>query len=148
MRGAWSRAVRRDPESWWAWLATALALGAGLVGWRPGIPLAMAAVAVQAVVLRARARSVRAFPVQVRLAYLALLLLGCWPPLRFVHAAQLAGTATLLVFDYCPLARLLSLLPWNRRGRLTLARVRATFLTPPVAGSILGTLDTGTGARR
>jgi hypothetical protein len=136
---------RRTSLVWWYWLLTGIALGARLAGWTAGLGVAMALTAVQAIHLTLRARRVTAFPVQVRVAYMGLLVLGSWAPL--VHWAQLCGTACLLVFDYCPLARMLSLLPWNRRGPLTLARLRSTFLTPPVQGSIVTALDRPSGAR-
>ena len=74
---------------------------------------------------------------QVRAAYLVLLLLAGWPPFRWLLFLLLAGLLTRVVFDYCLLARLLSLMPWNRKRPLTLALVRATFLSRPVRGSIL-----------
>jgi hypothetical protein len=137
---------RRRGVVWWSWLFTGAALGARRAGWKAGLPLAMALTALQGIYLGLRARRATAFPVQVRAGYLGLLILGSWPPLRALHWAQLAGTATLLRFDYCPLARTLSLLPWNRQAPLTLARVRATFLSPPVQGSIVEALDRAAGS--
>jgi hypothetical protein len=84
-----------------------------------------------------RERSLHAFPVQVRLGYLGLLLLGLWPPLSFLYWIQLAGTSAMVCFDYCPLARFLSLMPWNRRETFTLSVLRRTFLSPPARGNIL-----------
>ena len=84
--------------------------------------------------------SVRAFSVQVRIAYLAVLATGLWPPLGFVHWLQLAGTMAQVGFDYCPLARLVSLMPWNRTQPLTFRLVWRTFALPPMSGSVLGTL--------
>lgn len=125
---------------WWLWLLTALALGAHLGGFRAGLPLAVALTTLQGLRFVVRAGPLDAFPVQVRVAYIVLLFLGSWPPLVAVHWAQLAGTTALIVFDYCPLARLLSLLPYNRRGPLTMARLWATFFSRPVHGSILAAL--------
>jgi hypothetical protein len=124
---------------WWAWLVTLVALAAGGAGFAPGIAVALASVALQAAWL-ARARGATTLAVQVRLLYLVLLALGCWTPLRPLHGTQIAGTAVLLVFDYCCLARVLSLLPWNRREPLTLARLHATFFTAPVRGNIADAL--------
>lgn len=123
-------------SSWWWWLATGGALAAHLAGWAPGLPVAMALTALRGIELTVRERSATAFPVQVRIGYLAILAAGSWPPLVFLHYLQLAGTIALLVFDYCPLARIVSLLPWNRRGPLTLALVRRTFFSRPVQGSV------------
>lgn len=123
--------------SWWYWLATALALSATVIGRSPlGLPIAIALLVIQAIHFGAR-RGARSFPVQVRLAYLAILVAGLVPGLGFLHGLQLAGTTSVLTVGYCPLARCVSLLPWNRRQPLSLALVRHTFLTPPVSGSIL-----------
>jgi hypothetical protein len=129
--------TRRFDFAWWLWLFTGLALGASLAGWAPGLPAAIVLTALQVVHQGVRARNLSALPVQVRAAYLSLLLLGIWPPLRVLHPLQLAGTVALVVFDYCPLARLLALMPWNRRRPFTFALVRSTFLSAPVRGSIL-----------
>ena len=112
-----------------------------------GLTVAIALTILQGIHLGLRARSLVALPVQVRAVYLGVLLLGSWPPLRALHWLQFAGTAVLLVFDYCVLARVLSLLPWNRRGPLTRARLRATFLSPPVRGSIAAALDRADASR-
>jgi hypothetical protein len=132
--------LRRGPI-WWSWLFTGVALAAGLAGWRPGFTVAMVLTALQGVHFALRARSAVAFPVQVRVLYLGVLVVGGWPPLAFLRWVQFVGLVGLLAFDYCLAARILSLMPWNRRGPLTLARVRATFLSRPVSGSILQTLD-------
>jgi len=58
-------------------------------------------------------------------------------PLGFLHWIQLAGTTAMVLVDYCPGARLVSLMPWNRRVPLTLGLVVRTFVRPPVRGSIL-----------
>ena len=123
---------RRFGLTWWLWLLTGSAVVASLAGWAAGLSAAVALTGVQLVHQAARTRSLRSFPVQVRAAYLALLASGGWPPLRLVHVLQLAGTVALVVFDYCPLARIRSLLPWNRRDPFTLALLRATFFSPPV----------------
>jgi hypothetical protein len=84
-----------------------------------------------------RERRLAAFPVQVRLGYLLLLALGTVPYLGFIHWIQLAGTTAVVTVNYCPLARFLSLMPWNRKRPLTAALVWHTVVLPPVAGSVL-----------
>ena len=128
--------------TWWLWALTGAAVSASLSGWAPGLPVALALTTLQAVHQAARTRSVHSFPVQVRAAYLLVLLAGTWPPLRVLHPLQLAGTMALVVFDYCPLARMLSLLPWNRRRPFTLSLLRMTFLSPPVR-DIVASADAG-----
>jgi hypothetical protein len=128
--------IERD-MGWWYWLVTDLALVYGLLGGPLGFAPVIGITLVQAGHYLARERSLIAFPVQVRLGYLGLLLLGQWPPLYFVYWIQLAGTTAMVCFDYCPLARFLSLMPWNRREPFTLSLVARTITSPPVRGNIL-----------
>ncbi len=123
--------------SWWYWLANGVLLAAGLSGCPLGMAPAIGLAAVQVLHFGVRERSPRAFPVQVRIGYLVWMLAGLWSPLAFFHWIQLAGTAMAVLLDYCPMARMLSLLPWNRRRPLTWRLVASTFIQPPVRGSIL-----------
>lgn len=123
---------------WWYWLATDLLLVYGLLGGTWGFIPVIALAGVQAVHFLLRERRVSAFPVQVRLAYLGLLLFGQWEYGYFLYFIQLAGTSAMVLVNYCPLARFLSLLPWNRNQPLTWQLMLLTFLTPPVKGSIQG----------
>lgn len=43
----------------------------------------------------------------------------------------------MVTMSYCPLARFLSLMPWNRQEPFTLTLLRRTVFTAPVKGSIL-----------
>ena len=133
---------RLNDVKWWYWLATAVLLAAYLAaGLRATIFAAIALTAVQLVHFAARERELAAFPVQVRAAYVGLLMLGLYPPLVFIHWIQLVGTWAMVLVGYCPLARMLSLLPWNRRQPLSAALVRRTFLSPPVRGSIVDAIN-------
>jgi hypothetical protein len=116
---------------WWLWVFTGCALGAHLGGWRSGLPLTIALVAVQMAHQGWRVRTTRnTLPLQVRILVLTIVLLGIWPPLRVLQALLLAGMTVLIVFDYCLAGRLLSLMPWNRRRPLTVALLRAAFFSP------------------
>ncbi|MFN7955324.1 MAG: hypothetical protein U0610_26610 [bacterium] len=126
--------------AWWYWLATVPLVAASLARWAPALPIAVALTAIQALHFRVRTGSARSFPVQVRLAYLTLLLAGAWEPLAILHWIQLVGTTAMVTVGYCPLARCLSLLPWNRSQPVTAALLRRTFLSPPVRGSILAAI--------
>jgi hypothetical protein len=119
------------------WLATALLLSAGALGWPPGIFLAIGLTAVQLAHFAVREPNLRTLVLQVRAFYLALLLLGLWPPLAAVHVLQAVGVWANVLFGYCLAARMLSLLPRNRRVPLSARLVAWTFLTRPGAGSIL-----------
>jgi len=123
--------------SWWYWAATTALLLAGLAGRVQGFHLAIALGVAQVVHFRLRAGRFGAFPVQVRIAYLAILLVALWPPMHWFFWALAAGTLAQVLFGYCILARCLSLLPWNRGEPLSRGLVWRTFTTPPVRGSIL-----------
>jgi hypothetical protein len=123
--------------SWWYWLGADALLAWGLAGAPGGFVPVILLCAWQALHFLARERSLAAFPVQVRLAYLGLLLVGLWEPAQFVYWIQLAGTTAMVLADYCPLARLLSLMPWNRTRPLSWRLVARTFFSRPVKGSIL-----------
>ncbi len=119
------------------WLATGLLLAAALSPLPPGFTPVIVLSLIQILHFLARSGGPAAFPVQVRTGYLLWLLAGLWAPLGFFHWIQLVGTFASVTVDYCPMARLVSLLPWNRRHPLSLHRVIRTFLHPPVRGSIL-----------
>ena len=122
---------------WWYWLVTDGLLIGALAGWRWGLYPAIALTVVQTVHYLVRERRIAAFPVQVRLGYLLLLVLGMYPPLAFIHWIQLAGTTAVVTVGYCPLARIMVLMPWNRSRPLTVALAWNTIISSPVAGSIL-----------
>jgi hypothetical protein len=128
---------RLRETDWWYWLVTDGLLIGHLAGWRWGAWPVIALTLIQAVHYLHRERRVMAFPVQVRLGYLLLLVLGTIPPLGFIHWVQLAGTTAVVTVGYCPLARILALMPWNRRRPLTAALMWNTIVSPPVAGSIM-----------
>jgi hypothetical protein len=93
--------------------------------------LATGVTAAQALHFRLRTGTMTAFPVQVRVVYLSFLLAGAlWEPLRVFNWMQLAGTTAFLTVDYCPLARMLALAPWNRERPLSLALLTETVMTP------------------
>jgi hypothetical protein len=132
-----SAIVARFPDiAWWYWAAMVLLLAAETV-WPASAFAAVGLGVVQSVHFYARTEQMGALPVQVRVAYLGLLVAGVLPPLAFLHWLVLAGTLARVAFDYCPLARTLALMPWNRTQPLTLGLVRRAYLTPPLDGSIL-----------
>lgn len=118
------------------WQITALLLAAHFAGWPGGLPLAVALTAGQVLHFVAYRRTLRALDVQVRMGYLALLLLGSAPLWWPIHLVQFVGVNALLVVDYCLLARLLVLMPWNRAEPLTAQLVRRALFMPPAPGAI------------
>lgn len=125
---------------WWYWLATVALLGIGLLGWSPGIWLAMALCLIQIAHVFRLVRNVTAFPLQVRVAYVMLLAAGLWAPLQWIHLIQLVGTTARVLVGYCLLARTLSLAPWNRRQPLTWSMLRRTFFSPQTAAPPCGAI--------
>lgn len=122
---------------WWYWMATDALLAAWLFAGEPGaLGTAILLGVIQSTHYWLREGDVLAFPVQVRIVYLGLLCLGATDTFRFLHWIQLVGTTALLVFDYCPLARMLSLAPWNRSLPFSWRLLWHTIVSAPVAGRI------------
>lgn len=120
---------------WWYWLASAIFLTAGVLGAPIGFQLVIGLTVVQLVHFTLRTRDLSAFPIQVRFAYLLLLLVAYLEPLRLLYWVPTIGTWALVLVGYCPMARIVSLLPWNRTEAFSLGLVKRTFFSPPVRGS-------------
>ena len=132
---------RLRDAGWWHWVVT-LPLLAAHVALGPkeshrAFEAAAALCAAMAAVAWWRTGDPLATAVQVRLGYLALLVLGLAPAAQWFHWVQLAGTSAMVAVGYCPLARMLSLAAWNRDEPLTADLFRKTFLTRAPAGGIL-----------
>jgi hypothetical protein len=117
--------------TWWAWTIITVLLVVGLFGYSLAFVGAMVVTAGQGLVLLVRDRSLVAFSVQLRAAYLFLLLISYPPPMRWLYWLPTVGTFALVVFGYCLMARFLSLLPWNSHEAYTQGRLRRTFLSAP-----------------
>jgi hypothetical protein len=123
--------------SWWYWAITAVLLIVGLFGRFEAFYMATILGAVQVVHFEIREGSFGAFPVQVRLAFTALLLTALWGPMNWLFWLPAIAAPAQVLFGYCALARCLSLLPWNRQQPLSWHLVRRTFLSRPVKGNVL-----------
>ncbi len=123
--------------SWWLWLATAGFLTLGLAGRVEGFYLAIALGVFQAAFFLNREPKITAFPVQVRIAYLALLVVALAPNMGFIHWIQFAGAWAMVLIGYCPLARTLPLMSWNSSQPLSFAAVKETVLARPVRGTVI-----------
>jgi hypothetical protein len=123
--------------NWWYWFGTACLLTVGVSGNKTGFELAIGLSAIQLVHFTLHEQSFTAFTVQVRFWFF-ILMLAAWPePVQIVYWLPLAGTWARSIFGYCLMARLLSLLPWNRSAAFSLALVKKAFFTRPVRGSIM-----------
>lgn len=122
---------------WWYWLATVSFLTVRLAGWTEGYWLALGAAVLNSLHFVLRERSLTAFPVQVRFGFLLLLLLALPEETQWLRWLLAAGTWVRVLSGYCALARILSLLPWNRKEALSLDLLKRTFLSAPVPGNIL-----------
>jgi hypothetical protein len=60
-----------------------------------------------------------------------------WPPLTVLFWIPTIGTAAMVFFGYCLLARILSLMLWNRREASTLGLLKRTFLSASIAGNVM-----------
>ncbi len=76
------------------------------------------------------------FAVQVRIAYLLLLVAALYPPLFFIFYLQIIGTTAMVLGNYCFLARVMSLMPWNIQKPYSLELIKQTFFSKPVDGSV------------
>lgn len=123
--------------TWWYWAIADVLLWAGLSGRPEAFYAAVVLSLAQAIYFGLRERGITAFPVQVRIAYAGILLFALWSPLHWLFWLPAVGTLALVLFGYCLLARLLSLLPWNRHDPLSWQLVRRVFLAKPVRGSVL-----------
>jgi hypothetical protein len=117
--------------TWWVWLVTACLLLIGLMGIPEAFPAALLVLIAQSVLFFARERAFKAFPVQLRLAYTLLLIICFFPPIRWLFWLPAVGTFALVIFGYCLMARILSLLPWNRTETITADLLHRTFLSRP-----------------
>ena len=131
-----NRQVIRD-ESWWHWTLTVPLLAATLNGSTQTISIAMVLCTVMAGYYLIRTLQVRAYPVQVRIAYLGLLAIGMLSGMQWILWIQLFGTTAMVMFGYCTLLRAMSLLPFNRKEQLTLALIRYAFLKEPCNGGLM-----------
>lgn len=120
-----------DDWTWWAWMLIAILLTIGLLGQSIAFVGAMTVTAIQGIVMLIREKSVSAFAVQLRIAYLVLLGICFVPSMRWLYWLPTVGTFTLVIVGYCLLARVLSLFPGNRREPLSVDLLRRTFLSAP-----------------
>ena len=122
---------------WWYWLITVCLLTVALLGWSEGYVWAIALTVFQIVFYLYREKRISAFPVQVRIGYLLLLLMALPEPMQLIFWIPVIGTWAQVIFGYCTMARLVSMMPWNSKVPFSLVSLKKTFLTPPIRGCVL-----------
>lgn len=130
------RSVLKDP-SWWHWALTVPLLALHLAGYWWALPAVIGLCVVAGGYFYWRLRQIGPYPVQVRVAYLALLLLGTLPGMNWIYWVPLAGTTAMVLVGYCPLIRALSLATWNRRETFSWPLVWRAFVREPCAGGLV-----------
>ena len=128
--------IELNDTGWRYWLITATLLSYGVVADPIGFALATGLTIVHLFHFVISKRSISAFPIQVRFWYLSLLLLAQIEGLSWVYWIPAIGTWAQVLFGYCGMARLVSLLPWNSNERFSIALISRTLLARPVKGSI------------
>lgn len=122
---------------WGYWLITDLLLILEVTVWQGyGLIAATVLTLLQTLHFFTENPRISAFPVQVRIAYLLLLVIAFWPPLYWLLYPVILGTTAMVLFDYCFLARFMSLMPWNHNQRFSWSMIYQTFFSKPVEGSV------------
>jgi hypothetical protein len=134
---SWDRMPSRPRKAlvWALWLITWLGLVAGMFN-RAFFEWVVLFSALHAVfVWSLHNGRIMPFPVQVRMAYFVAVAIGTYVPyMVFFMYIALVGLATNLFLGYCPLARLMYLMPWNRDEPLSLELASRVALSPPRPG--------------
>ena len=133
----WDRTPTRVRKSliWGLWFVTWLGLVGGLFD-RVFFEYVVIFSALHAVLfLVLNGFNVTPFPVQVRIAYFVWVAAGTYiPHLVVLMYITLVGLATNIFLGYCPLARMMYLMPWNRSEKFSLDLVGRVFFSAPVPG--------------
>ena len=133
----WEKIPPKSRKSlvWSLWFITWLGLLAGLYDRAYYVAVVGLSVAHAILFLVLHRFRLSPFPVQVRVAYVIWVAIGTWVPyMTFLMYITTLGLVGNLFFMYCPLARLLNLMPWNREETFSFGLVKRVFLSPPVDG--------------
>ena len=122
---------------WWYWTLTTGLLVGFLAGFEQCLQAVIALNIVQVVHFIIREKSISAFPVQVRITYLGMLFAAQAPYMYWIFWWLVIGTSAMITFGYCFLARLSSLLPWNRSESISSELLKRTFFSAPQKGNIM-----------
>ena len=123
--------------NWWYWLVISSLLNVSMFGIWDTYHLLMAVSTINLIHYALRERSLVVFPVQVRFAFLVFLMIAYSLEMRWLCWVPAIGTIARVLFGYCLLARMLMLLPNNRKDPLNWAFVSNAFFAAPIRGSVL-----------
>ncbi len=133
----WDRTPQpvRNRLVWFLWFVTWVGLLAGLFD-RVFYEYVVIFSAVHALLVLFLVRfRMAVFPAQIRIAYFVWVAIGTYVPYMVILMyITTIGVATNLFVNYCPLARMMYLFPWNREEPFSFGLVVRVFLSPPVAG--------------
>jgi hypothetical protein len=133
----WDRTppIGRKRLIWGLWFVTWLGLVGGLYDGVYFTYVVFFSAAHAVLFLLLNSFQIRPFPVQVRIAYFIWIAVGTYVPgMIFLMYITLAGLATNLFLGYCPLARMMYLMPWNHDEGFSLSLLARVFLSPPMPG--------------
>jgi len=123
--------------SWWHWTLTLPFVAAHLAGQRWALAVVAGLCASAGWHFWRRIGRLKPYPVQVRFAYFVWTAVGVVPGMHWMHWIQLFGTTAMVAVGYCPLIRLLSLLPSNRQEPFTISLLGRAFFKDPCSGGLL-----------
>ena len=123
------------------WAITAPLLAAHLAGARGALAAVLGLCALSIGYYAVKLGSLSPFRVQVRIGFTLLVALGALPGVgAWLLWLPLCGTTAQVLFGYCPMARTLQLMPWNRASRAGWRDVLDVALRPPGSEGLLSGL--------
>jgi hypothetical protein len=135
------------PRSEWLnqaqWAITSPLLFASLAGIEGMLLLVIGSCALSVIWYLKQLRTARTYRVQVRLGFMLMVGLGVLPGLGWVIWIPAVGTAVQVLFGYCPMARILDLMPWNRSEALSWRGVARIVARRPGPEGVLSSIWTG-----
>lgn len=122
--------------AWWYLLFTLAGIFYGLWVSPLGFAAAIVLCLVQVLHFGIEDKSFLSFSCQVRWVLAALLTLGLIDGWGWLYWVPAVGLTVRLTTNYCLMARLLSLVPWNTKEPFSAELVKRTLLSPPTRGRL------------
>lgn len=113
-------------------LFCAVYLSLGLTDWKVGFLIAITMSVIQLINPFIDHRRLEDFPLHVRIAYTLMLLVALPESMNWLYWLLMAVSWTYVLFGYCLLSRVLSLMPFISKRPFTFNHLRETFLAQPV----------------